>query len=163
MCHRNDSLTCHWDKRSWNVQKKGKINVKTYIKDSLKYVIVNNWSRIFGSKLFTDTKRAGILELDAKNRVVAFLEKPHSSETSSRWAVSRNCLRLQAIVNYHWNVTPYCYFSFSALVFTFSQDTLCNLFLNFSKWKMYSNTWIIRAFLTCKVNNNVLEMCANFL
>ncbi|XP_046846133.1 uncharacterized protein LOC124439895 [Xenia sp. Carnegie-2017] len=34
----------------------------------------------------SDTKRAGILELDANNRVVAFLEKPHSSETLSRWA-----------------------------------------------------------------------------
>jgi dTDP-glucose pyrophosphorylase len=35
-----------------------------------------------------DTKKSGIVELDNENKVVAFLEKPDPTTTSSRWAVS---------------------------------------------------------------------------
>ena len=43
-----------------------------------------------------DTKKSGIVELDNENKVVAFLEKPDPTTTSSRWAVSNGqyyCIR----------------------------------------------------------------------
>ena len=58
---------------------------------------------------FVDTKRSGILELDNKNKVVAFLEKPDPSTTSSRWAVSDWTDLLQACTTVDGMVLPYTY------------------------------------------------------